>query len=418
MSGDVSSLVGNLLTRLKIQDPDSWNDLTIASRRGGPTVSWRGTVPLEVIPLVNSRGNASGYVLTSTDERLPPFLEYASEGPPLTEALLTLLREPMRAAGIDAEPLRFIFVTSSEVYAEYDLDARGRLFVRVPDLMVIPYDDMRMQEQDPGLLFDGAEMAKLWEVARGREVRTGPDMTLPCRPVLYNQGCDRYSRAHCVVDLESSRGACAPNRIAGCVAVGWAMMLSAWKRYVPAAAKIWPGSACWSKHWSTGMPPERCSDVNSSIWRLHRMLNTGADGNTSWSDLHRGSAIFRDFGIGFNWGNRENATFEFCCSVIEAKQPFLWCATGAWGVRSGPPGVGHGVCAFGFSRANRSLHIGLGWGEDYPHKYIAFDQFRGHSCFFVTRTRVDQTDDDEPMLIDLGHQPAGTVPTDDKGRCA
>lgn len=368
------SIANDFLTSQRQTTPGSWKNVEIGSSIGAAPISWRGSpYTLYDVPLIDASTNsAAGYILVSVSAVLPKVLEYATSGSSLVNQLEETLRPFLIRLGLPLALNRYVFVTSTEIYA----DIGSGLCIVLPDLAVRNLDYLlsRMEAATGGNLI----------VRQSAPVMTGSNEIILYNnvPIQYQQNCESYP-------IDSAIGGdnyCAPKAIAGCVAVGWAMWLSAWKRSprVPEAPKIWPNSKCWAYSWrSKGPPinPNICEDVNRTIWQLHSLCGTSPDGVTSVANVLNGSHILAEFGINWRICSAESPSYELATSVIDAGQPFLWIAQGVWN-QMHPAVVGHAVVVYGYRKAERMLRVALGWGKFFEDRNVNFDQFANSSIYY------------------------------------
>jgi hypothetical protein len=358
---------------------------------------WAGNIPLVEVPIVSSFGKMpSGYLLVSTSKELPPILEMCLEGTLLSQKITEHVHRALWADRITASVSRFVFVTSTELYVEIEAkDSSSLHLLKVPECRGVDIARPIKLEKAPADVFDDNVIREQWDILTPHPPPDVPEIILSnAAPVLYQQNCDGYG-LECKIDIRTAQTYCSPHCIAGCVPVGWAMLLSSWKRSGPwDAAKIWPASTCWSTDWSSGNGPwvNACDQVNSTIWRLHALMGTTCDGSTDNNRTIDGAGIFHDFGMGWQYASRSNQAFDFLRSLTLAGQPFLYTAQAHWNIErnilaSGPqPGdEGHAIVVFGNRSTDRMLYVALGWGSSFPYKWINFDQYnRVNSAFYLT----------------------------------
>lgn len=398
----VMDIAKRFLDKRRREDGAQWGALEIAPVKEEDIVvfEWGGKIPLFEIPFTDLvTRQPSGYVLISTSTDLPPFLEYMNSGSPLSQQLQKNAAPFLARAGVHVAPTRYIYITSTEIYAEIPATSTTpTFFLNVPGMFVVQESQLRGVSMDPAKIFNSAVVKGQWHVLTPGQPGDLPEVILKeAAPVYYQQNCDSYAvAAECAISIDAARSNfCAPRAISGCVAVGWAMLLSSWKRSGWwDSAKIWPGSSCWDRHWPSGngdFNVSQCADVERTIWRLHTLLGTTPDGATSGDHTLNGAAIFGEFGMGWHYAQATGQPFEFAASIVAKGQPFLWTANGIWNdkasplISSGVPGgVGHGILAYGYKKSDRTLLVGLGWGSYFGSKYINYDQYASPACFYLT----------------------------------
>jgi hypothetical protein len=117
------------------------------------------------------------------------------------------------------------------------------------------------------------------------------------------------------------------------------------------------------------------------------VLATSSDGTTSGDNTVNGVNVYREMGINWVFWWFQNANFEFAKFLTNTVQPYLLTAQGNWNAfaeasvrnglfRSPGPGVdGHGVVVYDYDDSLRTILVCLGWGNGFPDKMIAFDQY-------------------------------------------
>ncbi len=364
---------------------------------------WGGSIPLVEVPLQESRGGGlSGYLLVSTSKELPPVIEYATSDAPLSVQISQLLSPALTRSEIQPKSVRYVFITSTEIYAEITTDKKsGITAIAIPTLATFkPKTEIKLSLK-PSSVFDKAIVKGQWDNLTPGAPGDLPEVVLQnAIPVRYQQNCDKYANLlECGINIQQTQTYCSPNAIAGCVPVGWAMLLSAWKKtgYWD-SSKIWNGSGCWSIEWPSWggwANPSQCPDVEKTIWRLHQLMATTPDGGTDNNNTIAGAAIFGEQGLSWKYAQAQNKPFEFAIGVIQAGQPLLWTANGIWDAALGqlsstpvPGGVGHAVVAYGYKKADRTLLIALGWGYSFANKYVNYDQYRITNCLYLTSLKL------------------------------
>ena len=357
---------------------------------------WGGTIPLVEVPLATILGGtASGYLLVSTSKSLPPILEFCLDGAPLSQRITEQMHSALWRDRVTAVIERFVFITSTEIYAEIKTpDSSDLTLFKVGDTLGVTIPSPVHIARDPAAIFDSQILDDQWRIMTPQPPPNLPEIILNnAAPVLYQQNCDAYG-LECSIDLKTGTTYCSPHCIAGCVAVGWAMLLSSWKRTgFWDSAKIWQGSTCWASDWSSGNGPwvNACDQVNATIWQVHNLMGTGCDGATQNNRTIDGAKIFASFGMGWQYGQTANASFEFLRDLTLKGQPFLYTAQAHWNIALGtlstspqPGDEGHAVVVFGNRITDRMLYVALGWGSSFPYKWINYDQYnRVNSCFYL-----------------------------------
>lgn len=404
----VMEIAGRFVEKHRREDGPAWAALAVAPLQEADICIflWAGTIPLYEVPLINlATHQASGYVLVSSSEALPPFLEYAREGLPLSRQIQRSIAPALAKAGLPQTPSRYLYLTSTEIYAEIPASANTAAFLlNVGGLFTVQAQQVLNLSMDPAAIFDPATVREQWHALTPGQPGDLPEVVLSqVRPVRYQQNCDGYAAFNdCIISTTSTRtNYCAPHAIAGCVAVGWAMLLSSWKRSGWwDSARIWPGSTCWDRDWPSWggeFNTSQCADVEQTIWRLHALLGTTVDGATNNAQIINGAAIFGEFGLSWRYGQATGQPFEVAATIVAKGQPFLWTANGIWQAQnrpqpssSVPGGVGHGVVAYGYKKSDRTLLIALGWGEAFVDKYVNYDQYASPACFYLSALATNE----------------------------
>lgn len=413
---DALQVADAFVSRKRRTDPTPWSavHLTPITLKTAAVFWWYGSIPLVEVPLTNASGTQSnGYLLVSTDRELPPILEYSLDGLPLSRQILQQLTPALARSNLSVLFSRFVFITSTEIYVEVTDEKGGDLTaVAIPDLFTFKPAAGIAISVKANSIFPKAIVDAQWDNLTPGAPGDKPEVILQnAVPVRYQQNCDKYANLlECGIELKTTQTYCSPNAIAGCVPVAWAMLLSSWKRtgYWD-SSKIWPGSNCWDIEWPSWggwANPSKCDAVNATIWRLHTLMGTTSDGSTNNSNTIAGAAIFSEFGIAWKYAQAQNRPFEFAIGVIQAGQPLLWTANGIWDSTLKqlsntpvPGGVGHGVVAYGYKKADRTLLVALGWGYSYANKYINYDQYRITNCLYLTALTM-QSQSVEALSVD------------------
>lgn len=387
----------------RLEDGPTWAQLQVkpVSAADAAIFYWGGSIPLVEIPLfdVVSR-QSSGYLLVSTSPDLPPMLEYATSGKPLSESIQQFLAPSLAKAGLHNAQQRFVFITSTEIYVELVDPSRNQsVLLNVPGLFSLPVTKLGEMAVTPNDVFDQQVVRRQWlDLKTPGGPGDLPEVVLQqACPIRYQQNCDGYAHyAECKLELDGAGTTyCSPHAIAGCAPVAWAMLLSSWKRTgLWNSSKIWPGVSRWDREWPSGggdYNVSQCPEVEKTIWRIHALMGTTADGSTLGSRTIAGAAIFHEFGMEWTYAQAQGQSFEFAASIIAKGQPFLWTAAGPWHLRgratgaSPQPGsVGHAVVAYGYKKADRTLLVALGWGSAFPNKSITYDQYASSNCLYLT----------------------------------
>lgn len=363
---------------------------------------WNEDIPLADIPLIDTRTKkASGYLLVSANKNLPPVLEYALEGHCLKEQTDNFLAPSLQASEIMGKPVKYHFITSTELLVEIPADGRSpELLISIPGLLVMK-DHKESLQRRKDRSFDQAVIAELWNFLSSPPAQNGRRELSPGSGIRYSQNCAIYHKeTACTIDTSGNAGPCGPNNsIAGCVPVAWSLLLSAWKQIgFDTSYLIWNNSRCWQVEWPSSYTsnPNQCNDVNTTIWRLHQLLGTDNEGSTYNDKIINGANIFGEFGIRWKFRRADNAGFDFAAKIIEAGQPFIFDGQGYWN-RSGTPGpktAGHAVLVYGYQYADRTLLVNLGWGTSYVNKYISHDQYDSKGFSYITSLSESTTGDD------------------------
>src|ERR1700694_3905920 len=108
------------LALMQQTDPETWSGLRLSPDTPDErsVFWWYGELPLVEIPLKDQSGAPSGYLLVSGDERLPPTMECAASGLPRSQLFGDLLRRVLQSYSGTAKFQRYVFFTSTEIYAE------------------------------------------------------------------------------------------------------------------------------------------------------------------------------------------------------------------------------------------------------------------------------------------------------------
>jgi hypothetical protein len=370
------------LKSLIVERPNEWNDIRIDENRSiYSSIWWYDYIELHEVPYTDSTGNPRGYALVSLDNRLPPVLEYASDGDVLSGYIAGIIGIQPLPSKQDSNFPRITFITSTEFFAE----------MTMPDGTTCLFDPIRRKlhsrnqlpipRVDPTALFDQTIVRQQWaDLTRN----PGPgDVVVieDASPVLYNQDCEN-DRSFCMISLNTPNSPCAPAAIAGCAAVAWAMLASSFKKLgLPESHKIWTGATDWDLNWNSGYPISRSAAVRRSIWLAHKAMNTSVNGETAYGNLINGQEIFREMGIGWVFKSEEYRWYDFYDSC-RRRRPAIWSATGPWGSRGL---VGHSVVVFGYRHVDTTFRIGLGWGKNRPYintNYGQYDNFHGEMSDF------------------------------------
>lgn len=395
-----------ILNQKKLTEPLQWAHKVLAKESPGQmkVFWWSDTIPLCEVPLFDLiTRSQSGYMIVCGDRRLPPVLEYSSSGPTLSDQIDFLCAPALRQSGMQRETIRSHYASSTEIYLEFEGDDGAFHYLNVPNLYVLNTRRRVVIDRQPEQVFDSKIVDATWGTFTPGAPGDLPEIILQFfRPVRYQQNCDKYGAlmTDCKIEFQLTQSYCAPNAIAGCVPVAWAMLMSSWKRAgFFGAQNIWANSTCWDKDWPSyggWANPSQCPEVEKTIWKLHAMMGTTSEGGTFDNATLAGAGIFADYGLSWRFAQAQNQNFEFAISVIQHGQPLLWTANGIWSsllaeqVSSPVPGgVGHGVVAYGYKKSDRTLYIALGWGSSYSDKYINYDQYRLTNCIYMTSNTLD-----------------------------
>jgi hypothetical protein len=331
-------------------------------------------------------------------------LEYASSGPPLSHQITLFTAPALRQAEIDWQPVKYHYASSTEIYLEFPAVDGVIHLLNVPNLIVHRAKQEFRVSRTPEQVFDQKTIDDMWKIYTPGGPGDVPGIILQfLQPVKYQQSCNKYGSriTDCKINISSSTNYCAPNAIAGCVTVAWAVLMSSWKRSgFFGASAIWAGSTCWNIDWpSYGgyANPSQCPMVESTIWKLHALLGTTNDGSTNSDATIRGAAIFADYGLHWGFAQAFNQPFEFAIKVTQAGQPLLWTAQGNW--VPGEPPAGHGVVSYGYQKSDRTLFVTLGWGSSFPDKYISYDQYSQNGCFYMTSHAIAASENQDILVV-------------------
>jgi hypothetical protein len=376
-----------ILKHKQRSDPARWIQKKVIALDEYSVFWWSDTIPLIEIPLLDClKAAPDGYFLVSGDKRLPPLLEHAPSGPPLSHQVKSVCMPALHHAQIDLQPAKFHYASSTDMFLEFPPVDGVTHLLDVSNFVVSRFRDRVTVERRPEDSFNQDIVANMWRQYTPGGPGDVPAIVLPfLTPVKYTQTCDAYGTGElaCKIKISSSENYCTPHAISGCIPVAWAMLMSSWKRSgFFGANQIWANSTCWALDWHSwggSANPSQCKVVEDTIWKLHSIMSTTHDGSTTATSL--GAAIFGDYGL--NWAYREalNQPYEFAISITQAGQPLLWTAQGNWN-----PGelAGHGIISYGYQKSDRSLFICLGWGAEYPDKFIYYDQYSQNGCYFMT----------------------------------
>lgn len=412
---DVITTAKNFLIQNQKEDPEDWKDLELIEnvKENIGYFWWNSELKLADIPLVNKyTKERSGYLLVSESEELPPVIEYATNGLSLTEQINQLTKPILITSGIEGEITKYHFITSTEIYAEISRsESKDSFLLNVPDLFTIPEKSILSYNRTASSVFDPQEVKTQWEAFTPGNPGNKPKVVLNnAKPTRYQQNCNSYNFGEvCSIDSSITSTYCSPRRIAGCVPVAWAMLLSSWKRtgYWD-TNKIWKNSACWNIEWPSWggtWNPSQCDAVESSIWKLHTLMSTTADGSTTASNVIKGAKIFSSFNMTWKFHRASNQKFDFARKIISAGQPFVFDGQGKWSFTNnvfsdtpGPGKTGHAVVAYGYKKSNKTLLVALGWGNSFENKWINHDQFGGRGYSYLTKLRFVDGDNSEEIL--------------------
>ena len=137
-------------------------------------------------------------------------------------------------------------------------------------------------------------------------------------------------------------------------------------------------------------------------------MGTSCDGFTSTSNKLKATDYWRDtWGLSWQWYDAANVDFNFCTTITDARQVYMFSATGPWdsfvaerlpgraaALQSGgqPGAVGHSVAAYGYDKSNSTLLICLGWGYGFSDRWISVDPYTDRYATYVTKfaARADE----------------------------
>ncbi len=389
-------------------DPKTWKDLKIASASNEiqNVFKWSSEINLYDIPLVNKKTRErSGYLLISESKELPPVIEYATEGLSLKEQIDGLVTPALYASEIDATPKEYHFITSTEIYVEiFNERSKESFLINVPDLFVIQKESIDSFNRQAREEFNNASIDEQWYALEDNDSSGASKIVLnKAKPTRYQQNCDSYSLDQvCKIDLSEPKTYCSPRRISGCVPVAWAMLLSAWKRMnFEDSSKIWKGSSTWNIEWPSWqgtVNPSKSAEVESTIWKLHDLMDTTATGGTSDSKTIEGAKIFSTFDMSWKFSIAVDQDFSFAQKIIQAGQPFLFDGYGKWSSIDkkfsnsvGNDKGGHGVVAYGYDKTDKMLLVAMGWGTGTPNKWIHHDQYSSRGYTYRVKSEESRT---------------------------
>ncbi len=382
---------------------------------------WDDDTPIHEFSMKSGDKNM-GYVLASGNKNFPAIFEYSITASPFSAQVYKYLSALLAESGIFPKSLTLYYISPIEIVAKIESQQNQNcIFVRLPSLEVtlLP-PDFKIQRNAANIwsqqMVDD-EWNALQQLSSDATGSTKKILTKR-QPVKYQQNCDKYSADECMISLDSSSGHyCAPNCIAGCTPVAWAMLSSAWKRsgYKDADKKIWPDSNCWNIDWPSTTNPSKCQVVSDTIWDYHTLMGTTCNGNTTRSNYLKSGPYFKsEWGLSWNWGKKENIDFAYSQKITDASQPYIFGGTGQWdallesydaknqsnvnsgdqpvvNIKSSDGKVGHSVVCYGYDSTNKQIYICLGWGKSFDDKFINISAYPSNIAIFLTETEVDQS---------------------------
>jgi hypothetical protein len=339
-------------------------------------------------PLLTDLGKDAGYVIISADETLPPVLSYSHDGPVLSAQLRDLLQATLPE--VSPDQVRWFYFSALDLVARLPTsEGETPVYVTIPRFS--PTRLAKPIRRNPLDCWTAEHVRGRWE-ALSEPIREHDIVSqLPNSPKRYNQSCSGYplSAGDASDELPDRRiklseqdggNLCAWRGISGCAPVAWAVLASWWKQDPRAAAKIWPGSTCWSLEWSSSyfpQDPTLCPEVSSSIWGFHNYCSTSFDGQTDLNNTYSGFGLFRDrYGLPWSWAGDWTYSFDGANAFniarreINGGQAVMYCATGPWQQYGGAGNDGHCTVAYGFNDSSRKILICLGWGYLFSDVWI------------------------------------------------
>jgi hypothetical protein len=387
---------------------------------------WDDRLPLFEFPLYDPASqHSSGYLVVSSDRRLPPILEYSLEGTPLSTNLNAYLAANLVSLSAWPRSVTWYYWSPLEIVAKVELAGDVRTtFLTIPSLEPVRLDSPLPIQRNPNQIWASGPVAQEWRRLEDWPRSAG---TLAVKelwdrkPIRYQQGCARYDLDRCSLSDKDGGHYCEPYCIAGCVPVAWGMLTSCWKKIDQNGSntKIWPSSSCWQLEWPSTTNPNRCQIVSDAIWAYHSVMGTTCNGSTSRSEyLKAAYHLSNSSGLNWDWGKWEDVGFDKCAQIIDAWQPFVFGATGQWSAflqgqfpgrafnlqSEGQGKVGHAVVCYGYDTDAQTLKICLGWGSSFADKWIKVSEYADNIVAFVSRfgLQADRTSvqavADEPAI--------------------
>jgi hypothetical protein len=362
---------------------------------------WNDEIRLYDIPLENKKTKErAGYILVSESKELPPVLEYCTEGSSLKEQIDKFLMPALAISDLDASPLKYHFISSTEMYVTLqDHTTESTFIVNIPNLFVIN-DELRGNlYRIPAEVFDIEKVNKYWaELEDESDESPNTELILTDRkPVMYQQNCESYSlRELCKLDTSNSKSPCNPKAISGCVPVAWAMLLSCWKKITMSDNdQIWKDSSTWNVDWPSYMTPtnpSQSAEVEKSIWEVNKHVGTDTNGGTVNTRIPDGEKVLESFNLSWNFNRSESGSFSFAKELIgKAGQPFIFDGYGIWSKEK----AGHAVVVYGYQDLGEKLFVSLGWGTGFADKWIVNANFENKGYTY----RVAEEEEKHPPMF-------------------
>jgi|SRR3990172_5511329 len=383
--------------------------------RVGPCSSlfwWDDDTPLFEFPFLLSNGKPTGYVIVSGLPTLPPIFEYTLDGDAVSTTLTRYVTDHFLFRGQYIRSVRWYYWSPLEYVAAIDFYQEDEpLFVSIPELRRAQIPSTHRIRRDPNQYWDPGAVQSRWDAVGTISTPSpkGIGKTLPhLKPVSFNQNC---RQTVLTFRAEDTGHYCDPKCIVGCTPVGWAMFASSRKRVDQGGggSSIWSGSTCWDKEWpsyaDSDHDPSQCSDVSSTIWEMHDLMETSCDGWTYDDKWHKAQEYFSTkWGLNWHWGQQEDVLFDKCNGLINNDHTFVFGARGEWSAyitlhfpelltlfdTTGK--AGHTVVCWGSAPADWAvgdmIFVCFGWGKDFSEngsKWIEFDGFRDNKIAYISR---------------------------------
>ncbi|MCA9080892.1 MAG: hypothetical protein KDA58_10060 [Planctomycetaceae bacterium] len=364
---------------------------------------WDDDHPVFEIPLFHN-DDPAGFVVASGTEDLPPILQASPLGGTRSAAMNADVYGHLIRTGRTPLSIRWQYWSALEMVAEVQLADGCMLYLRYPEMFEVAAPTRIAIQRSPVDTWSEESVAARWEAMRTPYDQRSPEsigIILESRePIYYNQNCRAALRT-----ATDPITYCSPNCISGCVPVAVAMLSGCWKKVEIAgsASRIWPGSSCWTNQWpsTTTSDPNRCAEVNTTIWRLHDDFRTTCGGGTAGATVATPTQnYYRNvWGLPWRFAIQNPVSFDQCNDIITRRHPFVFMAVGDFGVylnKMAPDlaegrmlgELGHAVACWGFDAApwvgGPALLVGLGWGSYFESTWIEFDQFTFPHALYVS----------------------------------